>query len=480
MKCINTFDKIFFTLIIFPLILLYSLKYFFNYQNFFFANEFLGNSVSALVVIIIFLTFNNLTKDKIEKKLIKFFFFFIILEILINYIFIYNYLLPRLNIYSTEQLYFFGDTGLIHDRIIKYHFYDQFSSLKESKKNLLNNPGVLFIYDLFYSVFGKYPSVTVPWTALVTSFYSYLSFLISKKILNDTKPSLFVPILIFFLPSYFVYPLLYRDHYLILLILFTTYLIIQNYKFLSFRNFFYMFLLSFLFFFLRKIYVILPITFYIIYNFYYQKSYRRNLVIFLILSIIIFIIIFAFNKNYILANSYERNIVLVEFFKKNLTLDFLNYIVLQVVFANREGGALISLTEQLNIPFNYFFRIIYLLLSPFPWYQKIDYPYGFYQILIYVQIFISLIIYIKIFSGIIKKQLSDLSIIFLLFFLVIFILAIFGSLQFSFLYISIGLPLLIISITKTIKDKLFISCIFSFFLIVMIHVAYYFANLLFI
>lgn len=75
MKCINTFDKIFFTLVIFPLILLYSLKYFFNYTNFFFANEFLGNSLSALVVIIIFLTFNNLIKDKIEKKLIKFFFF---------------------------------------------------------------------------------------------------------------------------------------------------------------------------------------------------------------------------------------------------------------------------------------------------------------------------------------------------------------------------------------------------------------------
>jgi len=470
----KSYYKIVYSSIFFPLFLLIIQTKLFNYSV---LNEYLGNILSLFYVLFIWLLLIKFVYFNISVNFIKILTSLLIIKICINYFFLFFFQLPQLELDSSSFLnaYNSGDTGLINESIQNWADKIKFTEFNNQRLEfqeiyaILNNWGSIYFYSLIYLNFGNFPSTTIPWASLATGFYSLFSYLISKKIYKDEKTSQIISFIIFLLPSFLVYPLLYRDHYLILLILSVVLIIFTDKKQLGLKKIFYIFISSFILYSLRKVYFVLPLTFLIIYQFFFYKSLRKFYLYIIFLSILVICIYIYINKELFLSGSASSSSMLLrlipdnEFFKKTI-----HYIITIILYAERTGGLIFNYLETFGFPINRISNLFFLLISPFPWHQSISKELIHFYIFLYLQIFISFIVYFKIFFLLIKNKIDKNFLVLFSCYCIILFLALFGALQFSSLYIMIGLPLLIISLgKKVLHNKCNYILVTSIFFILM-------------
>ncbi len=90
----------------------------------------------------------------------------------------------------------------------------------------INNPGVAVLYGILFTGFGEYGAVAVPWTVLVSGFGSIVAAQIALRGKLGEKLVRFVGLGTFLMPQFFIFPVLYRDNYIIFLLLLTAYTVL--------------------------------------------------------------------------------------------------------------------------------------------------------------------------------------------------------------------------------------------------------------
>jgi hypothetical protein len=87
----------------------------------------------------------------------------------------------------------------------------------------INNPGVGIVYGLLYGAFGAFATTAFPWNAVATGLTALIVMAMGQLSAATDKLFRGVAITIVLLPTFFVAPPLYRDQFIILLIVLTCY-----------------------------------------------------------------------------------------------------------------------------------------------------------------------------------------------------------------------------------------------------------------
>lgn len=470
MNRLTLIDKFLFCTLVVPSIFLISL--FFLIDGFY-INELLANLFAFFSVILIWLIFYKVFNKYISIKILNIILLLMLLRISVNFFHIYFFQLPISGyVFSSEIDQFFGDSGLIHERTLMYLDYaDNFYEIIFNEAHLLNNKGQLIIYGIIYNVYGPFPSTLVPWDTLVVGFYSCTFYLLSKAIFKNENCE-YVPYLVFLMPVFTIYPLLYRDYYIILCIGLTSLIVLSFNDNLDFKKYFYLIILSVFLYQLRKVYVILPMLF--LYTFYFVKfsNFRKYLIYIFIITIFVLSFYIFYNKDLIFISSAKRSEIYHSTLYFNKILELLQYTYMIVFEAEHEGGNLSKYFEEQIFPIKMAFRSMTLLLSPFPWTNKIPSSHSVYQILLYIQTLFTFIVFYRICDLIKLKFFNKNFFVILCFYFYIFILAAFGAQQLSSLYVLISLPLLVTSFINFNIQEFKKYALFSVLFIIIVHIVY--------
>lgn len=465
-------DRIFLYTLFLPFLTLITLS---SLINKFYINEIIGNYFSVFSVLFFWIVFSKNINKFIESKILNTILFLILIRISINFIYFYTYQLPLSGLNFTQEInQFFGDSGLIHNRVLSY--IETNNSLRDiffNSSHLLNNRGTLVLYSLIYYIYGPYPSAIIAWDSLTIGFYSCIFYILAKKIFsNQNYNYTFIPYLIFLMPAYLIFPLLYRDYYLIFLLGITCFTIFDFNETFELKKYLYLFIFSILLYMFRKVYVVLPLAFLLTFYFIKYSNFRKML--FLMSSILALCIFFYVynNKELVFISSDERNSIYHSSLYRNKLLELFQYIYMIIFEAPHLGGSLSEYFEKQIFPIKILFRSAMLFLSPFPWTQKIPQTYIIHQILIYMQVFFSLIVFYRLIDMLKQKIINKNFLILICFYIYIFIIAVLGAQQLSSLYVMIALPFLIIGFVNFKLQDFKIYTLYSFITIVLIHISY--------
>lgn len=450
--------------------------------NFISKNEILSNLSSFLIASFVWVLFYNKLRPIIDIKLLNLITCLFLTKTIINFLYIYYFQLNLLDYESSNdyEITAAGDSGLAHVSTLKFiSETSNFIGKLFHHVNYYNNKGTLIVYSLIYESFGNFPTNTIPWDSLVVAIYSLIFYFVSGFINNNQKNNL-IPIAIFILPAFFFTPLLYRDIYIVLFLSLSLFIVFNNNENTKFYlKFLFIIILSLILFFFRKFYFILPITFFIIYQFFYNIKLRK-LIILIVAIFISFLIFYTLqNSELIFTNSAETSLQLGSINPDPL-LRIIQYAQLIIIHGERIGGDFVTILENQNFFIKIFLRFCFLLISPFPWIQNIDNPNIIYSFFISLQIFLSFIIYLNLFSLIKSKKLNKNYLLIVIYFFIICLLATFGALQFTHYYIMAGLPILSLTLANIQFADIKRYSVYSFTLAITLHMLYFVAKKFFI
>jgi hypothetical protein len=194
-------------------------------------SEFRGVLLSTIIVTILWIIMQQfLAPSRLWKDIAFGFNILFFLKIIAGFAHFYFFYAPTLGITSASEVLFAkvsGDMVAIHKAALVFMsqreaagiMYAIFGDYSRS----INNYGVGIIYGLLYGSFGKYPTVAIPWNALAMGLASLVIGAIGEVLKVDRKDTKLAMILLFIMPIFFISVPIYRDQFMLLLILLLTY-----------------------------------------------------------------------------------------------------------------------------------------------------------------------------------------------------------------------------------------------------------------
>lgn len=363
----------------------------------------------------------------------------IVLIILINYLHFYFLFSPLAGVSSSADLSnvnFSGDLAiqsLAVSRFIDYvanegWVYAIFGDYYRG----FNNPGVPVLFGSMYIAFGEYGSVAIPWSVLAQGMSGLVAGLLAMRIGATQRNSEYVALLVVLMPGFLVIPPLYRDKFIVLLILMSVLIAISAHRANIIFVAFMIAVCSLFLFSLRAVYFFLPSIFFLFSIYYFNESGKQRYAITLIFAgFLAFFLFFVFD--YLAGDFFNR-------FGDSLSSEESNFSILQPF---KSMGPLVY----------YPVAAIFSLLSPMPWWQVTSPTILSYQVFTYMQTAFSLVVIGCAFDAFIHKKSKKYQLFFSFCFMVIFGLALFGSKNLGSGYFQIAIPLLIIANIAFILDK---------------------------
>ena len=448
--------KTFLLMLFLPVFLLVVASYFNDVIS---ANEFSANMSSFLIALLCWgVVGRELCARVFGRRLFWVMTIAILFRIAANFIHFYYIFAPLAGIDSSAVLTsadYTGDLTVIFNSALLFNeAFDHGGLLYAIFGNYyraMNNPGVAVIYGSLFRVFGAYGTIAISWTVVYSAFASLLIGLIGLVQRLPVRFCRTAALLVFFMPGFFVFPPLYRDNFIIFLLVLSAYTAVL----LTRKNIFLLsaaiFLESILLLSLRSVYLIIPPAYCAIsiLNFKSRKKF------------IIYAVIFGF-------------FTLVAIF---LSWDFLNYYFVR--FLERLGGgfeselsdfAIMTPFKAMGLLFFYPAAAVFSLLAPMPWWQSVSPTLLAYQIFFYPQTWYSLAMLVALFRsyklGLMTKETSLL----VMFALFIFLLALFGSLNFAAGYVQVALPFVILAAIRYLSANWKKCFVYSAALIIVVHI----------
>jgi hypothetical protein len=322
-----------------------------------------------------------------------------------------------------------GDTWAIHLAAEKFlsnrlHF-GLWGALQSDYISVIHTKGVAILYGSLYNSFGPYPSITIPWHALAMGFVCLIVAAMCDILSIEKKTIKLVILLIIIMPGFFVGGILYRDQFMLLLIMLCAFASIYAAINKNYESYLIAFICGWFLSYLRDEYIVLPLV--AILSAHYVVG-KYNL--------------FKFAKVFIIGVSIFAILV----YLKIIPLDQF----ISRIFSNNltELYSHFSLFSG-NIITNVMGKIVYMLLTPMPWWQVTVHKL---QIFDYAQTFFSLTILAILLMDyrtiLAKRNLSFL----ILLWGFLFLMAVFGT-QLHTRYFVITIPLLIPVVAEKLKQK---------------------------
>ena len=392
-------------------------------------SEFRGVFFSTVSASIFWIFFQKFIHFQSLGKRIKFWLnILFVLKIITNLVHFYFLFAPASGITTAVELpslFFSGDLLPIHYSaeifMRERGNFGLWSAVFGDYYRGINNPGVGVIYGLLYGCFGPYAPAAIPWNALAMALSSSLIGAICELLYIDRRAICVAMILTYIMPGYFITPPIYRDQFILLFILLTTF---------SGMDFFINNRLS-------SLIVMLPCALVL-------NSLRDGYLI-LPLVLVLAMILIPHKR----GPSFKVK-VMASVLSIVVILLMYNFLLDKVFFwISRIYGMTIGYSTLDRMPttipvIGYFIRFGFILLNPMPWWQSIEKSLFVYQVFSYPQTILSLSVIAGLVLGyryiLDHKELFPL----LLVAFCIFHFAVVGS-SLAAGYTQTGLPLLIIA-----------------------------------
>lgn len=358
----------------------------------------------------------------------------VLVRLCANYTHFYLIFAPLANIGSSNELAhadFTGDLGVQYNAALVFvdtlrtegWLYALFGDYYRA----INNPGVSIVFGTLMSSFGEYGTVAIPWLVVYSGFSALMFGLVARGMGLGAKLSTRVIVLVFMMPVFYISPPLYRDIFIIFLLGLTAYtaLELRSSSVLMIAPF--LIGESLLLFSLRLVYLLLPAAYASIALFLNTPLNWRVASRWLVFAILGAVVVTA-GWGFI-GNEFTH-------------------------FLDRSGDALESDQAAFSIlaPFKamgplafYPAASVFAVLAPMPWWQPIEPSLLSYQVFSYAQTWYGLTIIIATYRSWKRRLLPEGGSLMITYYLIIFYLAIFGSLNFGFGYFQIALPFLIVA-----------------------------------
>jgi hypothetical protein len=357
----------------------------------------------------------------------------VLLRIALNFIHFYFVFTPLGGIGSSAALAdadFLGDTAPIFDAAMiflnKYHEGDVFYAVFGDYYRGINNPGVAILYGWLFAIFGSYATTAIPWAILCSAFASLIVGLTGLSMSLPYRHCRAVVLLASLMPGFFVFPPIYRDNFIIYL------LALSGYSAVILRRENILFIVmvvvveSILLYSLRGVYLFLPAAFCVI-ALTVQLRTRMSLAIRGVALAVLLIPALIVSWGFIEQHTSESLMRFSAPIQGDTTYSILS--------SFKKQGPLVFFPAA----------AVFLLLAPMPWWQHIPPMSLSYQIFSYGQTWLSLTVIVALVGLIRKGTISTEGIILTAFFVVLFLLALFGSGNLNAGYLQVGLPFLILA-----------------------------------
>jgi hypothetical protein len=407
-----------------------------------------GNIASVLVGAIIVVIMAVINYRTVPSKLTKYLLLIFMLKVCISFAHFYWIFCPAAGINNASETvfaYFGGDLVAEHGAAL--HFLDAVQrkgvlyAVFGDYYRAINNPGVGIYYGILYGVFGSYPTVAYSFNAVVMFLSSIIVYHLSILINATPKRAMECGLITMLMPSFFVMCPLYRDQLMLLLITASVYALILFIKKPGLISIFSIVSSVLLLISLRLSYIVLiPIYAAVV---FFHLCKKRIWLLTIILPVLGGV---TFYLQAYLVTALER--------KQSMSL-------VDISGAARLGGGL-------------FGKIVFLLMTPFPWYQIPGPAVLTYQIFSYPQAWFSMALIMYTLSFVIvKNQINNNGIILLGFFGLFFLLALMGSMLHP-RYYQIALPLLIPFLARGKRQGVRLAAAGSFSVFLIAHFIYFF------
>lgn len=299
----------------------------------------------------------------------------------------------------------------------------------------INNPGVGIIYGGLFSIFGAYGTVAIPWTVIYSAFASLLIGLIGFSQRLPVKLCRTAMLLVFFMPGFFIFPPIYRDNFIVFLLVLSAYTAILAPRGNIVLHSAAISLESILLFSLRTAYLPIPFIFGGVAVYMYSVSstgVTGRRMVFAGITLLAIVVAWAFLSQY-LELSFDRLGAASE-------------------SSDREFSTLMAF-KQLGPLIYYPAAAIFTLLAPMPWWQSVTPSLLSYQIFSYAQTWYGLTALIALYYSYRRNWLQPGASILVIFFLIVFLLVLLGSLNFSALYFQIALPFVLLASVRYLSTN---------------------------
>lgn len=410
-------------------------------------DEILANITSIIVCVFLISAIYFINKKHVSKKFLKILLFLFAVKILVSYAHFYWIFCPAAGISNAlEAGYarFSGDLVAQHEAALQFLYtieqHNIWFAVFGDYYRWINNPGVGIYYGILYGIFGPYPTVAYSFNAVVMFLASIFVYHLSHLTGGNLKFALTCGLLTMIMPSFFIMSPLYRDQVLILLITASVYALIIFIEKVEFFSFISMVLFIILLTSLRLSYILLLPFFLAMILFFLWK--KRIIYLAIMLPILCG---FAVSLQVYLIAALERKQMMSE---------------VEITGVEKLGGGILG-------------KIIFLIMTPFPWFQKANPAILAYQVFDYVQAWLSLaIIMYVIFFLLTNQKINKNQMVILVTFFVLFLLALMGSMLHQ-RYFQIAIPLLIpfLAMGKQRWEKQALTGSFTFFMFA--HFIYY-------
>lgn len=370
------------------------------------------------------------------KKFFLFLSALVLLRILANYFHFYLVFAPLAGINSSVALPdadFLGDLGAIYKSAIVYtNAYEMnglFHAVFGDYDRSINNPGVGIIYGGLFSAFGAYATVAIPWTVIYSAFASLLVGLLGLFQKLPVNLCRSVVLLVFFMPGFFIFPPIYRDNFIIFLLELSAYTAILMPRGNIFLYGIGLILVSILLFSMRQTYVFIPVIFLGVSLYYSYKCDNRINSRRIVLSVIVLVFISLLVYVSLLFSSITSYIVKFSFSASSQSES-----TFRILAPFKSLGPLVF----------YPAATVFSLLAPMPWWQSIPPTLLSYQIFSYPQTLYGLTALVALFYSYKRKMVPTGGSILVVYFLVIFFVALLGSPNLGYSYFQIGYPFVLL------------------------------------
>lgn len=358
----------------------------------------------------------------------------LLLKMAINFLHFYFVFAPVAGIASAADVpyaAFSGDSGRIflsavtfYETLANHGFW--FATLGDYYRGI-NNPGIAIIFGGLFAVFGEYATVGIPFIVLYSTFAALMFGLIGRSMGISFRDAKLSVLLVMFMPGFVVFPPLYRDNLIMFMLALSAYtaILLPRRSVALFGA--VLLLQAILLFSLRSVYLLLPPVFGLM-ALYMESQTRRR---------------------------FARRAALFGVVLAAATYAGWSYFSLYLdLFAARFASAATSELSDFAAlaPFKalgpvafYTAGALFSLLAPMPWWQAVHPSLLAYQVFAYAQTWWALTIMVGLFLAWRHRLIARTEGLLLLYFAVVFGLAVLGSLNFQASYFQIAMPLLLLA-----------------------------------
>lgn len=358
----------------------------------------------------------------------------LLVRITANLIHFYCVFAPLAGIDSSSALPeadFSGDLGAIYNSATifadAYETRGLYYALVGDYYRGINNPGVGVIYGGLFSAFGRFASVAIPWTVLYSAFGALLIGFIGSVQQLPVGLCRTTVIMIFCMPGFFIFPPVYRDNYILFLLALTAYSSIL----LTSSNLLLVSVVlageSILLLGLRMVYVFIPFAFGGVVTFLNaqrgSRAFNRK-ILFGVIAICAILLSWNFLAPY-------RELSSAGFTAEGQVQE--------------SGFAILAPFKARGFLIYYPAAAVFSLLAPMPWWQPLPPALMSYQVFSYAQTWYSLTAFVALVYSYRLEMTSQWRTTLVLFYSIIFSLALFGSFNFNSAYTQIATPFIVLS-----------------------------------